>query len=111
MKLFLSQVETNHWKGLVDINGETFSVTLFPGSAVKGWEAVLEVGGWVDLTPDSIIVRAIERAKQAWDEFTISVDNQSQEDLILKAFQEQPELLNEILKASSTKGLDESGTP
>lgn len=102
MKLFLSQVTDRHWIGLVDIDGETFKVTLFPGSMVKDWEAVLEVGGWVELTPDTQITRAIERAKQGWDEFTIPV-TQTQEEIILRAIQEQPQLMEEILKAISGK--------
>ena len=102
MNLFLCIIDDRRWQGLVEIKGETFKVNLFPGSAVKDWEAVLEVGGWVDLTPDSQIVRAIERAKQAWDEFTIPT-KRSQEELILKAIQKQPQLLDEILKAISGK--------
>ena len=102
MKLFLCVIDDRRWQGLVDIDGETFKINLFPGSAVKDWEAVLEVGGWVDLTPNSQIVRAVERAKQGWDEFTIPV-KQTQEEIILRAIQEQPQLMDEILKAISGK--------
>ena len=102
MKLFLCVVTDRRWQGLVDVEGEVFKVNLFPGSAVKDWEAVLEVGDWVDLTPDSTIVRAIERAKKSWDEFTIP-PTMLQEEIILRAIQERPELMEEILKVLSGK--------
>lgn len=101
MKLFLSQVDDRRWQGLVDINGETFKVVLFPGSATEPWVATLQVGGWVELTSDGRITAAITKA----------FDEQKREHLFLKPqaqgiaeiLQGHPELLDEILKAISGK--------
>lgn len=94
MKLFLSQVDSHSWKGLVEIEGETFKVTLFPGSATKDWDAVLEIGGWVELTPDTKLIQAIERSLIDWERGV-----PPQEQAILEALKEHPELLEVIVNA------------
>lgn len=92
MKLFLSQVTDRRWSGLVEIDQETFKVTLIPGSATTDWEAVLEVGGWVELTPDTKLIQAIERSLIDWERGV-----PPQEQAILEALKEHPELLEEIV--------------
>ena len=66
VRLFLSHIDDRYWKGMVDVDGETWKVTLFPGSSTKPWSAVLESGGWVELTPDSPIIVAIQIALDEW---------------------------------------------
>lgn len=112
MKLFLSQVDTT-WKGLVDIEGETFKVTLLPGSATEDWKAVLEVGGWVELSSDGKIADAIRTALLDQERLEQPI-LKPQEQAILEALQEQPQLMDEILKAISPyqdegPGLNEEG--
>lgn len=98
MKLFLSQVDSHSWKGLVEIEGETFKVTLFPGSATKDWEAVLEIGGWVELSDDSKLTQAITQAYTSWQQGEQPI-SKPQEQAILEALKEHPELLEVIVNA------------
>jgi len=98
MKLFLSQVDSHSWRGLVDINGETFKVTLFPGSATTDWEAVLEIGGWVELSDDSKLTLAVSSAYKSWQKMEQPIPH-TQEQALLEALKEHPELLEVIVNA------------
>ena len=99
MKLFLSQVDSRSWRGLVEIDGETFKVTLFPGSATTDWEAVLEIGGWVELSDDSKLTQAIYSAYTSDQQRGEQPISKPQEQAILEALKEHPELLEEIANA------------
>jgi hypothetical protein len=71
---------------------------------VKDWEAVLEVGGWVELSDDTKITQAIIRALKIWSfARPTQSDDKSQEQVILEALKEHPELLDEILTVISMK--------
>lgn len=108
MKLFLSQVDSHSWRGLVDINGETFKVTLFPGSATKDWEAVLEIGGWVELSDDSKLTQAIEKSYTLWNLIEPAAPhNKPQAQEILEALKTHPELLEDITKILKEAGKNE----
>ena len=103
MKLFLCVIDDHRWQGLVDIDGDTFKINLFPGSAVKDWQAVLEVGGWVELSDDSKLTQAVVRAYTSIQQQGEQPTSKPQEQVILEALQAQPGLLDEILKAISGK--------
>jgi hypothetical protein len=96
MRLFLSQAD-HHWIGLVDIEGETFKVTLTPGSATKPWTAVLESGGWVDLTEGSSITTAIQTALIEWQSGPSPLPIPL-EQTFLQALKDNPNLLAQIEK-------------
>jgi hypothetical protein len=108
MNLFLCVIDDRRWQGLVEIEGETFKVNLFPGSAVKDWEAVLEVGGWVEISDDTKIPQAIIRALKSWSfARPTQPEPKPQEQVILEALKEHPELLDEILTVISMKEVSE----
>ena len=97
MKLFLCHTEDHTWEGLVDIDGETFKVNIFPGSATKDWQAMLMSGGWTELTPGNKLTLAIERAYADWKASGLPITI-SQQQTILEAIKDHPELMDEIVK-------------
>lgn len=95
MKLFLADFEGHIWKGMVDLDGETFKVNIFPGSATKDWQAVLMSGGWTELTPGNKLTLAIEKALEDWKTSSLPIPL-SQQQTILETIKDHPELMDEI---------------
>lgn len=110
MNLFLCVVDEHRWQGLVEIDGETFKVILFPGSATKDWEAVLMDGGWVELSDDSKLTQAVVTAYTSLQQRGEQPIPKSQEQFILEALQADPNLLDEILAAISMEEIQEDLT-
>jgi hypothetical protein len=66
MKIVLSVVDDRRWQGLVDIDGEIYKVTIWPGSATEEWRALLQTSAWVELD-EGKVVDAIVKAKERYD--------------------------------------------
>jgi len=66
MKIVLSVVDDRRWQGLVEIEGEIYKVTIWPGSATEEWKALLQTAAWVELDEGKIL-RAIMEAKKDYD--------------------------------------------
>jgi hypothetical protein len=57
------QGDRAYGRGLVEIEGEMFKVTLFSGSATEEWSAILQPTTWIEVEDDDKIGRAILREK------------------------------------------------
>ena len=66
MKMMVIVVESRRWLGLVDIEGQVYKFTLWPGSATEEWRALLQPATWVELS-EGKIPRAISEAKKVYD--------------------------------------------
>jgi hypothetical protein len=66
VKIVLSVVDDRRWQGLVDIDGEIYKVTLWPGSTTEEWKALLQTAAWVELD-EGKIPNAITKAKERYD--------------------------------------------
>jgi hypothetical protein len=98
MKLALVMVD-DLWKGLVEIEGELFKVTLWPGSATTEWKASLQPHLFVELTEGQPIANAIEVAKKRLGQDVTQIPSTPPEADLLRMVRDNPELLKEILEA------------
>ena len=73
MKIVLSVVDDRRWQGLVEIEGEVYKVTLWPGSATEEWKALLQTAAWVELDGEDKISKAIQIAKKDYESGTVSI--------------------------------------
>lgn len=96
IELALFDADTNIWKGLTLIDGELFKVNIFPGSATEEWNAVLMTGAFVELTWESKVTQAIERA---YDEYIKAGQRltRSEVNSLTELVANKPEVLEKIM--------------
>ena len=66
-------MDDRRWQGLVEIEGEIYKVTLWPGSATEEWKALLQTAAWVELDGEDKISKAIQIAKKDYESGTVSI--------------------------------------
>jgi hypothetical protein len=97
IELALSAIEERVWKGLTLIDGELFTVSIFPGSATTDWDAEVAPMTYVECTPGNKMTEAIERAFKMWE----IRGRVPEEDfrVMIEVINEHPEMLEEIRQA------------